>query len=74
MSNDVILRKHDGDLFSQELRLNYASDTVKSFVGAYYGHSTNDFLDRLLATDPVDNGTVKGNTTIENKALFGEIN
>ncbi|MBV4495928.1 TonB-dependent receptor [Pseudomonas sp. SWRI12] len=74
LSNDVILRKHDGDLFSQELRLNYASDTVKSFVGAYYGHSTNDFLDRLLATDPVDNGTVKGNTTIENKALFGEIN
>ncbi|UVL86350.1 TonB-dependent receptor [Pseudomonas sp. B21-028] len=74
LSNDVILRKHEGDLFSQELRLNYTSDTVKSVVGTYYGHNTNKFHDRLLATDPVDNGSVKGETNIENKAVFGEVN
>nr|WP_225923562.1 MULTISPECIES: TonB-dependent receptor [Pseudomonas] len=72
LANDVILRKQDGDLFSQELRLNYASDTVKSFVGAYYGRSTNNFHDRLLSG--ADLFTVKGDTKIENKAVFGEIN
>ncbi|WP_434702303.1 TonB-dependent receptor [Pseudomonas sp. Z1-12] len=72
LANDVILRKQDGDLFSQELRLNYASDTVKSFVGAYYGRSTNNFHDRLLSG--TDLFTVKGDTEIENKAVFGEIN
>nr|WP_232239765.1 TonB-dependent receptor [Pseudomonas alkylphenolica] len=71
--NQVILRKQDGDLFSQELRLNYASDTVKSFVGAYYGHNTNNFHDRLLFDDELF-GTAKGDTTIENQAVFGEIN
>ena len=71
--NQVILRKQDGDLFSQELRLNYASDTVKSFVGAYYGHSTNNFHDRLMFDDELF-GTAKGDTKIENKAVFGEIN
>ncbi|NBA97046.1 TonB-dependent receptor [Pseudomonas sp. R5(2019)] len=72
-ANEVILRKQDGDLFSQELRLNYSSDTVKSFVGAYYGHNTNNFHDRLLFDNELA-ATVKGDTTIENKALFGEIN
>lgn len=71
--NQVILRKQVGDLFSQELRLNYASETVKSFVGAYYGHNTNNFHDRLLFDDELF-GTAKGDTTIENKAVFGEIN
>ncbi|MGH8386386.1 MAG: TonB-dependent receptor [Pseudomonas sp.] len=71
--NRVVLRKHDGDLFSQELRLNYASDTVKSFAGLYYGHNTNNFHDRLLINEQLS-GTVKGDTTIENKAVFGEIN
>ncbi|MFS2070832.1 TonB-dependent receptor [Pseudomonas sp. CT11-2] len=72
-ANEVILRKQDGDLFSQELRLNYASDTVKSFVGAYYGHNTNNFHDKLLFDNELF-ATVKGDTTIENKAVFGEIN
>jgi TonB-dependent siderophore receptor len=71
--NEVILRKQDGDLFSQELRLNYNSDTVKSFVGAYYGHNTNNFHDRLLLDNELF-ATVKGDTTIENKAVFGEVN
>lgn len=71
-ADEVILRSQDGDLFSQELRLNYSSDTVKSFVGAYYGHNTNNFHDRLLFDDALF-ATVKGDTTIENKALFGEI-
>ncbi|BCX68938.1 TonB-dependent receptor [Pseudomonas izuensis] len=73
IDNEVILRKQDGDLFSQELRLNYNSDTVKSFVGAYYGHNTNNFHDKLLFDDELA-GTTKGDTTIENKAVFGEIN
>ncbi|GLO15176.1 TonB-dependent receptor [Pseudomonas putida] len=73
IDNQVILRKQDGDLFSQELRLNYASETVKSFVGAYYGHNTNNFHDRLLFDDELF-GTAKGDTKIENKAVFGEIN
>lgn len=73
VDDEVVLRKQDGNLFSQELRLNYASDTVKSFVGAYYGRNTNDFHDRLLF-DGALFGTVKGDTTIENKAVFGEVN
>jgi outer membrane receptor protein involved in Fe transport len=73
VDDQVVLRKQDGNLFSQELRLNYASDTVKSFVGAYYGRNTNDFHDRLLF-DGALFGTVKGDTTIENKAVFGEVN
>lgn len=73
VENQVVLRKQDGKLFSQELRLNYAGDTVKSFVGAYYGHNTNNFQDRLLFDDELF-GTAKGDTKIENTALFGEIN
>ncbi|UZE08430.1 TonB-dependent receptor [Pseudomonas corrugata] len=73
VDNEVVLRKQDGNLFSQELRLNYDSDTVKSFVGAYYGHNTNKFHDRLLF-DNVLVRTVKGDTTIDNKAVFGEVN
>lgn len=72
-ANQVVLRTQDGDLFSQELRLNYSGDTVKSFVGAYYGHNTNNFHDRLLF-DNVLFGTAKGETTLESKAVFGEIN
>ncbi|AWY44170.1 TonB-dependent receptor [Pseudomonas putida] len=72
-TNDVVLRKQYGDLFSQELRLNYTSDEVKSFVGLYYGHNTNNFHDRLFFDNELG-GTTKGDTTIENKAVFGEIN
>ncbi|MBF6029277.1 TonB-dependent receptor [Pseudomonas sp. P115] len=72
VDNEVIRRRQDGNLFSQELRLNYSSDTVKSFVGAYYGHNTNNFHDQLLF-DNVLARTVRGDTTIENKALFGEV-
>ncbi|MGE8467795.1 MAG: TonB-dependent receptor [Pseudomonas putida] len=72
-ANEVVLRQQDGNLFSQELRLNYTGDTLKSFVGAYYGHNTNDFHDRLLFDERLF-GTAKGDTTIKNTALFGEIN
>ncbi|WP_322617598.1 TonB-dependent receptor [Pseudomonas sp. BIC9C] len=73
VDNQVVLRKQYGDLFSQELRLNYNSDTLKSFAGLYYGHNTNNFHDRLFF-DNEPFGDVKGDTTIENKAVFGEIN
>ncbi|KAB0496116.1 TonB-dependent receptor [Pseudomonas lini] len=72
-ANQTVLRKQYGDLFSQELRLNYSGDTVKSFAGVYYGHNTNNFHDRLFFDDELF-GTVKGDTTIENKAVFGEVN
>jgi outer membrane receptor protein involved in Fe transport len=72
-ANQTVLRKQYGDLFSQELRLNYSGDTVKSFAGVYYGHNTNNFHDRLFFGQSLF-GTVKGNTTIENKAVFGEVN
>ncbi|MGE8304353.1 MULTISPECIES: TonB-dependent receptor [Pseudomonas] len=72
-ANQVVLRQQDGNLFSQELRLNYTGDTLKSFVGAYYGHNTNDFHDRLLFNERLF-GTAKGDTTLKNAALFGEIN
>ncbi|SNR96420.1 TonB-dependent receptor [Pseudomonas segetis] len=72
-ADQFVLRKQDGGLFSQELRLNYEGDTVKSFAGLYYGHNTNDFHDRLYAGDSLF-GVVKGDTTIENKAVFGEVN
>ena len=72
VDNEVIRRRQDGNLFSQELRLNYSSDTVKSFVGAYYGHNTNNFHDQLLFDGDLA-ATVKGATAIENKALFGEV-
>jgi len=72
-ANQTVLRTQDGDLFSQELRLNYSGDTVKSFAGLYYGHNTNNFHDRLFFGQSLF-GTVKGDTTIENKAVFGEIN
>ena len=72
-ANQTVLRKQYGDLFSQELRLNYSGDTVKSFAGVYYGHNTNNFHDRLFFGQRLF-GTVKGDTTIENKAVFGEVN
>lgn len=72
VGNQAVLRKQDGDLFSQELRLNYSSDTVKSFAGVYYGHNTNNFHDRLFNGQRLL-GTVKGDTTIQNSAVFGEI-
>lgn len=71
--NSEILRDQDGNMFSQELRLGYQSDTVRSFVGAYYGHTTNNFDDRLFFDD-VLLGTSKGDTRLENQALFGEVN
>ncbi|MGL4317365.1 MAG: TonB-dependent receptor [Pseudomonas sp.] len=73
VDDQVILRKHDGDLFSQELRLNYNTDTLKSFVGAYYGHTTNNFHDKLLFDGELL-GTSKGDAKIENQAVFGEVN
>ncbi|ARU88532.1 TonB-dependent receptor [Pseudomonas sp. M30-35] len=72
-ANQFVLRQQDGNLFSQELRLNYDGDTVKSFAGIYYGHNTNDFHDRLYFGERLF-GVVKGDTTIENKAVFGEVN
>ncbi|AIR91264.1 TonB-dependent receptor [Pseudomonas cremoricolorata] len=71
--NQVVLRTQQGDLFSQELRLNYNADTLKGFAGVYYGRSTNEFNDRLLNNNSLL-ASVKGDTTIDSQALFGELN
>lgn len=71
--NQVILRNQSGDLFSQELRLGYQSDTVRSFAGVYYGRTTNSFHDQLFNNNNL-RGAAKGDVTIDNAALFGEIN
>lgn len=72
-ANMEVLRSQDTQLFSQELRLGYESDQIRSFVGAYYGHTSNDYHDRLTDAGALF-GTVKGDTRIENQALFGEVN
>lgn len=71
--NNVILRTQSGDMFSQELRLGYQSDTIRSFIGTYYGRTTNSFHDQLLFNDKL-RGAAKGDVTIDNAALFGEVN
>lgn len=72
-ANRVVLRTQEGDLFSQELRLNYSADTLKGFAGVYYGRSTNAFHDRLLVNNR-SLASVKGDTTIDSQAVFGELN
>lgn len=42
-------------------------------MGAYYGRTTNDYHDRLNDSGALL-GTVKGDTEIQNKAVFGELN
>jgi len=72
-ANEVATLAQDGNMFSQELRLGYQSDTVRSFVGAYYNNTSNNFHNRLLFDDVLI-GAVKGDTQIENQAVFGEVN
>lgn len=71
--NQVVNRTQETHLFSQELRLAYAGDTLRGFSGVYYGRTSNAFHDELR-----NNGnllaTVEGYTKIHNKALFGELN
>ena len=72
-ANQVVLRRQDGELFSQELRLGYQGDSLQGFVGAYYGRTRNEFHDRLLVNSQLF-GATRGDTQIENQALFGELN
>lgn len=72
-ANWVVLRSQDTAMLSQEFRLGYDSEELRSFVGAYVGRATNDFHDRLLVSGG-SFGTVLGDTTIDNQALFGEVN
>ncbi|BAN49182.1 putative TonB-dependent receptor [Metapseudomonas resinovorans NBRC 106553] len=51
----------------------YQGDALRDFVGAYYGRTTNDYHDRLNDSGALL-GTVKGDTEIQNKAVFGELN
>lgn len=71
--NMEAIRSQDTEMFSQEIRLGYGAENLRGFIGAYYGHTTNDYHDRLTFDGELI-GTVKGNTRIENQALFGEVN
>ncbi|MET4712685.1 MULTISPECIES: TonB-dependent receptor [Pseudomonas] len=71
-ANNVILREQNGDMFSQELRLAYQNDTVRSFGGLYLGNTTNSFHDRLLFNN-VQRGAAKGDVDVKNAAVFGEV-
>lgn len=72
-TNMDAIRSQDTQIFSQEIRLGYEAENLRSFIGAYYGHTTNDYHDRLTFDGELF-GTVKGDTRIENQALFGEVN
>jgi iron complex outermembrane recepter protein len=70
-------RKHKQRLLSQEIRLTYEDERVHGFFGAYYAKHTNDMHDWVNlniggVSDPALD--VKGDVTIYNQALFGEIN
>lgn len=72
-ANREVVRTQHTRLFSEELRLSYEGEDVRSFIGAYYGHTTNEYADQLLFSG-VPFGAVKGDTRIRNQALFGEVN
>ncbi|MBB4865719.1 outer membrane receptor protein involved in Fe transport [Pseudomonas nitritireducens] len=74
-SSDLMeaIRSQDTRMFSQELRLGYEATDLRGFVGLYYGHTRNDYHD-LLTSDGAPFGTVQGDTRIDNRALFGELN
>lgn len=72
-ANREVHRRQDTRLFSEELRLGYEGEDVRAFVGAYYGRTTNDFHDRLTNNGALL-GTARGDTQIDNQALFGELN
>ncbi|MBV7564341.1 TonB-dependent receptor [Pseudomonas sp. sia0905] len=71
--NQEVRRRQDTRMFSEELRLGYEGEGVRGFVGAYYGRTTNDFHDRLLDSGALLR-TLRGDTQIDNQALFGELN
>ncbi len=73
VADEEALRYQDTRLFSEELRLGYEGEDVRGFVGAYYGRTTNDFHDRLF-NDGALQVTLRGDTQIDNQALFGELN
>lgn len=71
--NMEAVRTQETHLFSQELRMAYQGDSLRGFVGGYYGRTTNNYHDQLNDLGSLL-GTVKGDTKIHNKALFGELN
>ncbi|CAL94992.1 TonB-dependent receptor domain-containing protein [Azoarcus olearius] len=67
-----VVRRHDGNFLNQELRLGYRSDTLRGHVGAYWGRSRYEQDDRLdFSGAPF--GRIVADTTIVNRALFGEL-
>lgn len=71
------IRKHEQRLLSQELRLDYDSEDLTGFIGAYYATHTNDIDDRInLKLDGIDDPALVaiGDVFIRNMALFGELN
>lgn len=70
------IRKHEQRLLSQELRLEYDSNNLTGFFGAYYATHTNEIDDRInLKISGVNDPALiaLGDITIRNMALFGEM-
>lgn len=67
-----VVRQHQARMANQELRVVYETSALRGHLGAYYGHSTNRFTDRLdLEGTPF--ATVEGETKILSRAVFGEV-
>lgn len=71
--NQEALRKHEQDVWSQELRLGYTSEGLDAFIGAYYGSVKGDSDEKLVASG-LEVLAAKGEVSIRNAALFGEVN
>jgi outer membrane receptor protein involved in Fe transport len=71
--NREVLRDHKQKMLSQEFRVGYAAETFRGHVGLYFNRfdlKTHDLLN--FGTTTVLEA--KGDTEINNQALFGEVN
>lgn len=72
-TNREVVRAHQQNMLSQELRLGYESDNLRGHIGVYLNRITIDTHD-LLNFSGMDILEGKGKTKIDNQALFGELN
>lgn len=72
-ATQTIARNHEQELANQEFRLGYNTEKITGFIGAYYGRVDGKVDDQLMAGSVVALD-LKADTTINNAALFGEIN
>ncbi|HEX6929249.1 MAG TPA: TonB-dependent receptor, partial [Gammaproteobacteria bacterium] len=69
----VVYRAHANDLWSEELRLNYETATLRAYTGLYVSELSIDADDRL-DIEGTNALHVLTDTRISNHAVFGEMN